>query len=82
MVRPPRRPGRDLERGILTLHGVTRSVTFDVEARVVGETVVLATAEPVAVKLADHGLDAPEITGVSKVRGTGAFEFLVVVRRP
>ncbi len=67
--------------GDLTLHGVTRSVTFDVEAKPVGNTIVLATAEPVSVKLADHGIDAPELPGVSKVRDTGEFEFLVVLRR-
>lgn len=78
------RPGKRVvasATGDLTLHGVTRSVTFDVEAKPVGSTVVLATADPVRVKLADHGIDAPEIPGLSKVRDTGEFEFLVVLRR-
>lgn len=67
--------------GTLTLHGVDKRVTFDVDAKVDGSRVVLATAKPVPVKLADYGIDAPEITGLSKVRGTGQFEFVVVLRR-
>jgi polyisoprenoid-binding protein YceI len=83
LAQPPRSGARVVASatGDLTLHGVTRSVTFDVEAKPVGSTIVLATAEPVKVRLADHGIDAPEITGVAKVRDTGEFEFLVVLRR-
>ena len=68
-------------RGDLTIHGVTRPVLFRVAAKPSGSTVALATAKPVPVKLADHDIDVPELRNVSKVRGTGEFEFLVVLRR-
>lgn len=66
--------------GDLTLHGVTRSITFAVEAKPSDTTLVLATADPVSVELADHDIEAPEIAGLSKVRDTGEFEFVVVLR--
>lgn len=67
--------------GSLTIHGVARTKTFDVQAKRVGDTVVLATAKPVEVKLADHDIEAPSISGISEVRDTGEFEFLVVLRQ-
>lgn len=67
--------------GTLELHGVAREVSFSVDARLAGDRVQIATAEPVTVRLADHDIEAPEIAKVSKVADTGSFEFLVVLRK-
>ena len=68
--------------GTLTLHGVAKRMTFKIDAKVDGAQVVLATTNPVPVRLADHQIEAPNIPGLSTVRGTGQFEFVVVLHRP
>ncbi|HWJ97476.1 MAG TPA: YceI family protein [Acidimicrobiales bacterium] len=65
--------------GDLTIHGVTKSVTFDVEAKIVGDTIRVATAEPVPVALADYGIDKPTMGPVASIADAGSFEFLVVL---
>lgn len=65
--------------GDLTIHGVTKPVTFDVEAKVDGSTIRVATAKPVPVKLADHGITPPTGGPVASVDDTGSFEFLVIL---
>jgi polyisoprenoid-binding protein YceI len=67
--------------GDLTLHGVTNEVTFDVEAKIVGDTIRVATADPVPVELADYDIDKPTIGPVAAIDDTGSFEFLVVLRQ-
>ena len=67
--------------GDFTLHGVTVERRFAVEVKRSGSRIVLATAAPVSVDLADHDIDVPVIEGVSEVRDTGEFEFVVVLRR-
>lgn len=68
--------------GDFTLHGVTVPMTFDVDAKRIGDRVVLATSSPVSVVLADHNIEVPVIPNVSEVRDTGAFEFVVVLEHP
>jgi polyisoprenoid-binding protein YceI len=65
--------------GVLTLHGVTNPVTFTVEAKVDGDTVRVATAEPVPVVLADYGITPPTGGPIAEVSDEGSFEFLVVL---
>ena len=65
--------------GDLTIHGVTESVTFDVDAKVDGSTIRVATAKPVPVKLADHKITPPTGGPVASVEDTGSFEFLIIL---
>lgn len=67
--------------GTLVLHGVDRPMTIAVDVRAEGDRVVLATSEPVAVRLPDHDIEPPEIPGVATVTDEGSFEFVVVLRR-
>ena len=65
--------------GDLTIHGVTQSVTFDVDAKVEGAAIRIATSEPVPVVLADFDIEAPTGGPVASVSDEGSFEFLIVV---
>lgn len=65
--------------GDLTIHGVTKPVTFEVDAKVSGDTVRVATTDPVPVKLADFDITAPTGGPVASVADEGSFEFLVVL---
>jgi polyisoprenoid-binding protein YceI len=61
--------------GDLTLHGVTKSVTFDVEARVNGANIEVLGNIPVV--FADYGIDNPSTAGISTA-DNGLLEFLLV----
>jgi polyisoprenoid-binding protein YceI len=61
--------------GDLTLHGVTNTVTIDLEGRSSGGTFTVQGAAPVV--FADYGIDAPSVGGFVEVQDTGSFEFLV-----
>ncbi|MGN6693285.1 MAG: YceI family protein [Aquihabitans sp.] len=65
--------------GDLNLHGVTKPVTFDVEAKIVGDTIRVATADPVPVALADYDIEKPTLGPVADIDDAGSFEFLVVL---
>lgn len=65
--------------GALTLHGVTRDVTFAVEALVDGATIRVASAEPVPVVLADYEIEEPKAPFVASVADEGSFEFLLIL---
>jgi polyisoprenoid-binding protein YceI len=67
--------------GVLELRGVEQPVTIRVDVRRDGDEVVLGTSEPVTVRLADHGIEAPAIPGLAKVADEGEFEFVVVLGR-
>ena len=45
--------------GDLTLHGVTKSVTFSVDAQLVDGEIEIATTDPVEVVLTDYDIEAP-----------------------
>jgi polyisoprenoid-binding protein YceI len=58
--------------GDFTLHGITRPVTTDLEARWDGETVQVVGDFPV--QFADYGITPPSIGGFVKVEGEGRAE--------
>ncbi len=69
------RRGRVVERrvsGKLTLHGVTRNVSFDVQARWNGPTIQAAGST--RIELGDFGIETGGLAGFS-VAGTGTIEF-------
>jgi polyisoprenoid-binding protein YceI len=66
--------------GELTLHGVTQPVEVTVDARWNGDVIELAGSAPIV--LADFDITAPDIGGVVKVDGNGAFEILLRFERP
>jgi polyisoprenoid-binding protein YceI len=67
--------------GELTLHGVTKPVTFSVDAQLSGDHIDIATTDPVPVKLTDYDITPPVQGPVAKVSDTGSFEFVVRLDR-
>lgn len=65
--------------GDLTLHGVTRTVTIDLNAKVTGNRVIVQGSAPV--KMADHRIDPPNIVSFGSVADEGRLEFLVSLSR-
>lgn len=65
--------------GDLTLHGVTKEITFDVEAKLQGDTIRVATKDPVPIVLADYDIEKPEGGPIASIADEGSFEFLVVL---
>ena len=63
--------------GDLTLHGVTKSVTFSVDAQLVDGEIEIATTDPVEVVLTDYEIEAPVQGPVAEVADSGSFEFVV-----
>jgi polyisoprenoid-binding protein YceI len=63
--------------GELTLHGVTQSVTFEVEARLEGAVIRVVTADPVPIVLSDFEIAEPRAPVVASVADEGSFEFLI-----
>ena len=60
-------------RGDLTLHGVTRPIEFEIDARWNGETIDVAGNVPIV--LADYGIEPPDVAGTLEVDDNGAMEF-------
>ena len=60
--------------GILTLHGVSRDVTFSIEAQLVDEMTIVVVGG-VEVALADYDIDPPVGFGILSVADVGTFEF-------
>lgn len=65
--------------GDLTIHGVTRPVTIDLEAQLEGDVLVVVGSAPVA--LADYGVTAPTAPVVASVADEGTFEFQLYFTR-
>lgn len=63
--------------GDLTVHGVKRSVTFDVVAKRTGTTIAINGSIPVT--FADYGIGDPSF-GPAVVQDHGVIEFLLVLR--
>ena len=61
--------------GNLTLHGVTKSVSFDVTAVRDGDTIQVQGSIPVT--FSDFNVTAPDIGGFVKVDASGQIEFLL-----
>ena len=67
--------------GDLTIHGVTKEVTFEVDAKLAGDTIRVATKDPVPVVLADFDITKPTGGPIAEVADDGSFEFLVVLEQ-
>jgi polyisoprenoid-binding protein YceI len=65
--------------GDLTLHGVTKSVSIDLQVKARGDTFVVSGNAPVA--MADYGINPPSIGGFVEVDDHGSFEFIVNLQR-
>ena len=65
--------------GDLTIRGVTRSVTVELQAQLQGDVLVVVGSAPVA--LADFGVTAPTAPVVASVEDEGTFEFQLYFRR-
>jgi polyisoprenoid-binding protein YceI len=61
--------------GELTLHGVTKPVTIDVDAKMANGTVAVTGNAPI--KLTDFGIEAPTGFRVLSIQDDGTFEFQV-----
>jgi polyisoprenoid-binding protein YceI len=67
--------------GELTLHGVTKEITFTVEARVVGDQIRIAAADAIPVVLADYDIEKPTAPVVADVADEGTFDFLITLEQ-
>jgi polyisoprenoid-binding protein YceI len=65
--------------GDLTIRGVSRSVTIDLQAQVQGDVLVVVGSAPNL--LADYGVTAPTAPVVASVEDEGTFEFQLYFRR-
>lgn len=65
--------------GDLTIHGVTRSVTVELQSQLQGDVLVVVCSAPIA--LADYGVTAPIAPVVASVADQGTFEFQLYFRR-
>lgn len=72
--------GKTSATGDLTIHGVTKRVTFDVTYRLVSATEI-RMAGSVAIVWADYGIPSPTFAGVANVRDNGQMEFVLVATR-
>ncbi len=67
--------------GNLTLHGVTKSVTFSLQAEIVNGKIEVASTNPVPVKLSDYNMTPPTFGPVADVSKSGFFEFELVLAK-
>lgn len=65
--------------GDLTIHGVTRSTTFDIEAQLLSDTVVVVGSTEIV--FADSGVDVPDGGPVISVDDFGVIEFQLLFVR-
>ena len=65
--------------GDLTIRGVTKSVTIELQAQIQGDVLVVVGSAPVV--LADYGVTAPSSPIVASVEREGTFEFQLYFRR-
>ncbi len=65
--------------GQLTLHGMTRSATFQVQARRTGSTIAVSGSIPIV--FADYGIDNPS-GGPATTANHGLLEFLLYFSHP
>ena len=73
------RPTGMILRGVLTLHGVSRTLAVPVTARALSGSLVVEGR--LDVTLADWGMRPPRIPGVLSVEPEGRFEIHLVFRR-
>jgi polyisoprenoid-binding protein YceI len=65
--------------GELTIHGVTRAVEADLQARLVGDTIVVVGSTPFT--FSDYGMTAPRAPIVLSVADGGSIEFQLFFTR-
>lgn len=65
--------------GDLTLHGVTRQVTVELEGQLVGNRVVVVGSTPIV--FSDYEIDSPSAVIVLAVEDHGVMEFQLVFER-
>lgn len=65
--------------GDLTIHGVTRTLTIDLQVQRQGDVLVVVGSAPVA--LADYGVTAPTAPVVASVEDHGTFEFQLYFKK-
>lgn len=65
--------------GDLTIRGVTKSVTIELQAQLQGDVLVVVGSAPIV--LADYGVAAPTAPVVASVEDEGIFEFQLYLRR-
>jgi polyisoprenoid-binding protein YceI len=65
--------------GDLTIRGVTRSVTVELQAQLQGDVLVVVGSAPIV--LAEYGVTAPTAPVVASVEDAGIFEFQLYFRR-
>lgn len=68
--------------GDLELHGVTKKITIPVEAQVQGDTIVVASADPVPIRLADYRMVVDNPPFIAEIADEGSFEFRLVLDSP
>jgi polyisoprenoid-binding protein YceI len=67
--------------GELTLHGVTKEITFTVEARLQGSQIRVAAADAIPVVLADYAIEKPSAPVIASIDDEGSFDFLIVLEQ-
>ena len=65
--------------GALTIRGVTKRATFDLQAQLVGESIVAVGSSPVV--FSDYGVDTPTSIAVISVEDHGIMEFQLIFSR-
>ena len=65
--------------GALTIRGVTNRATFDLQAQLVGESIVAVGSSPVV--FSDYGVDTPTSIAVVSVEDHGIMEFQLILTR-
>ncbi len=63
--------------GDLTLHGVTQSVTIELDAKRTGDEFVIQGSAPI--EMADYEIEPPSVGGFVEVEDAGTFEFLLTL---
>ncbi|HEV7720644.1 MAG TPA: YceI family protein [Iamia sp.] len=66
--------------GDLTLHGVTKSITFDVTVKAVGDTVQVTPSDFVPIVLADYDMEVQAPGFVADIGDEGSFDFKLVLQ--
>lgn len=67
--------------GDLTLHGVTKPITFGVTIKAVGDTIQITPTEFVPIVLADYEMSVQAPGFVADIADQGSFDFDIVLQR-
>lgn len=67
--------------GDLTLHGVTKEITFEVDVKAVGDTVQVTPSEFVPIVLTDYEMEVQAPSFVADISDQGSFDFFLVLEQ-